>query len=70
MGDTLTAVSKFVMAYIAFVAVALILFFLSCNVTSPGIVCKRRGKTIEVSPSPLSYFMPLVNYSCATAWVI
>lgn len=45
-GDTFTAVSKFIMAYIAFVAVVSIGFF--CNVTSPGIVCIRRGKTIQV----------------------
>lgn len=41
-----------------------------CNVTSLGIVCIRRGKTIKVLFSFFCYCMAFVHYSCARPfWV-
>lgn len=65
MGAIFTAVSEFIMVYIALVAAVSIWFFY--NVTSLGKVCIRRGSAIKVL---FCHFMAFVNYSGAMVWVI
>lgn len=68
MGVIFTAVSKINMAYITLVAAVSMLFF--CNVTSLGIVCIRRGKTIKFFFFAILWPLYIIHVlQCGSFWV-